>query len=39
MYFMSNAKIKIFKQRLLNLDFAVTQNEKFYYFFLSSVLF
>lgn len=39
MYFMSNAKIKIFKQRLLNLDFALTQNEKFYFFFLSSVLF
>lgn len=33
MYFMSNAKIKIFKQRLLNLDFALTQNEKFYFFF------
>lgn len=24
---------------VLNLDFALTQNEKFYYFFLSSVLF
>lgn len=32
MYFKSNAKIKIFK-RLPNLDFEMTQNEKFYPFF------
>lgn len=29
MYFKSNAKIEIFK-RLPNLDFEMTQNEKFY---------